>query len=98
MKAIGYKQAGPITAAEALIEVEVDQPALASHDLLVEVRGISMNPVDVKVRAEVAPEHDNKVIGYDASGVVKQVGSSVTRFKVGDEVFYARHYPARHQR
>ena len=58
-------------------------------DLLVEVRGISINPVDVKVRANVAPEKGVKVIGYDAAGVVRKVGSDVDKFKVGDEVYYS---------
>ncbi|AOY84909.1 zinc-binding alcohol dehydrogenase family protein [Moorena producens JHB] len=89
MKAIGYNQAGPITAPDALIEFETETPELGSQDLLVEVRGISVNPVDVKVRAKMAPEKGTKVIGYDAAGVVQQVGSDVSKFKVGDEVYYA---------
>ncbi|NET67237.1 MAG: zinc-binding alcohol dehydrogenase family protein [Moorea sp. SIO1G6] len=89
MKAIGYNQPGPITAPDALIEFETETPELEPHDLLVEVRGISVNPVDVKVRAKMAPEKGTKVIGYDAAGVVRQVGSDVSKFKVGDEVFYA---------
>ena len=89
MKAIGYNQAGPITAPDALIEFETETPELGPRDLLVEVRGISVNPVDVKVRANVSPERGTKVIGYDAAGVVRQVGSDVSKFKVGDEVFYA---------
>ncbi|NEP12373.1 MAG: zinc-binding alcohol dehydrogenase family protein [Symploca sp. SIO2C1] len=89
MKAIGYNQARPITAPEALIEFEAEIPELQPHDLLVEIRGISVNPVDVKVRSKMASENGTKVIGYDAAGVVQQVGSNVSKFKVGDEVFYA---------
>ncbi|TWU23409.1 Zinc-type alcohol dehydrogenase-like protein [Novipirellula galeiformis] len=89
MKAIGYNQAGPITAADSLVEFEAETPKLRPHDLLVEVRGISVNPVDVKVRENMAPETGTKVIGYDAAGVVKQIGSDVNKFKIGDEVFYA---------
>ncbi|NET58631.1 MAG: zinc-binding alcohol dehydrogenase family protein [Symploca sp. SIO2E6] len=89
MKAIGYNQAGQITALEALIEFEAETPELRSHDLLVEIRGISVNPVDVKVRSKVTPDNGTKVIGYDAAGVVQQVGSDVSKFQVGDEVFYA---------
>ena len=51
--------------------------------------GISVNPVDVKVRAMMGPDKGTKVIGYDAAGVVREVGSAVCKFKVGDEVFYA---------
>jgi len=89
MKAIGYYQTGPINAPNALIEFEAERPALEAHDLLVEVRGISMNPVDTKVRTRMAPENGTKVIGYDAAGVVREIGSQVSKFKVGDEVFYS---------
>ncbi|PZX48323.1 zinc-binding alcohol dehydrogenase family protein [Algoriphagus chordae] len=89
MKAIGYNQAGPINAPESLIEFETETPTLRAHDLLVEVRGISVNPVDVKVRASSAPVNGTKIIGYDAAGIVKKVGTSVSKFKVGDEVFYS---------
>ncbi len=92
MKAIGYKHAGPITAPDALIEFEAETPKLGPRDLLVGVRGISVNPVDVKVRSmpQLGPEKgQTKIIGYDAAGVVREVGSAVGKFKVGDEVFYA---------
>ena len=89
MKAIGYKQAGLITDKDSLIEFKAETPALRPRDLLVEVRGISVNPVDVKVRGNMSPESGTKIIGYDACGVVRQVGSDVSKFKVGDEVFYA---------
>ncbi|MEH0019014.1 MAG: zinc-binding alcohol dehydrogenase family protein [Desulfobacter sp.] len=89
MKAIGYIQAGTITAPDALIEFEAETPQPGPHDLLVEVRGISVNPVDVKVRAMMEPEKGTRVIGYDAAGIVRETGSNVTRFKPGDTVFYA---------
>ncbi len=89
MRAIGYNRAGPITADNALIEFEAEPAELAPRDLLVEVRGISVNPVDVKVRASMAADNGTKVLGYDAAGVVRQVGTAVSKFKVGDEVFYA---------
>jgi NADPH:quinone reductase len=89
MKAIGYTQAGPITAQNALFEFETEEPKLGPRDLLVEIRGMAVNPVDVKVRANVAPEKGTKVIGYDAAGIVREIGSEVCKFKVGDEVFYA---------
>ncbi len=89
MKAIGYNQAGPITAPNALIHFDAETPELGPRDLLVEVRGISVNPVDVKVRTMMGPDNGTKVIGYDAAGVVRKVGSDVSKFKVGDDVFYA---------
>lgn len=89
MKAIGYKLAGPITAQDALIEFEAKNPEIGPRDLLVEVRGISVNPVDIKVRARMSPDEGMKVIGYDAAGVVKEVGKEVRSYKIGDEVYYA---------
>lgn len=92
MKAIGYKQAGPISAPDSLIEFETHIPQHGPRDLLVEVKGVSLNPVDVKVRAmpELGPENgQTKIIGYDAAGIVKEVGSEVRLFSVGDEVFYS---------
>ena len=89
MKAIGYTNAGPITAKDALIEFETDRPKPGPRDLLVEVRGISVNPVDVKVRASAQPDGAPRILGFDAAGIVKAVGSDTTRFRPGDEVFYA---------
>ena len=90
MKAIGYAQRGPVSADEAVVEFETDDPQPEPHDLLVEVRGVSVNPVDVKVRANRPPPDDEpRILGFDAAGVVRGVGSDVTGFDVGDEVFYA---------
>ena len=89
MRAIGYTHAGPISAEDALVELEVDVPRPGPRDLLVEVHGISVNPVDVKVRANVEPDGQHRILGFDAAGIVKEVGSDVVRFSPGDEVFYA---------
>ena len=92
MKAIGYKRPAPITDHDSLVEIELDQPAVGPRDLLVEVKGVSVNPVDVKVRASAAVDPKEgvaKVLGYDAAGIVREVGSAVSLFQVGDEVFYA---------
>jgi NADPH:quinone reductase-like Zn-dependent oxidoreductase len=54
------------------------------------VEAISVNPVDVKVRASAAPEGTPyKILGWDAAGVVTEVGSESGLFKIGDEVYYA---------
>jgi zinc-binding alcohol dehydrogenase family protein len=61
------------------------------RDLLVEVKAISVNPVDTKVRASSPPPEgaEYKVLGWDAAGIVRAVGSEATLFQPGDEVFYA---------
>lgn len=89
MKAIGYTSSLPITDENALQDFELPEPQPGPRDLLVDVRAVSVNPVDVKVRARVDPAGAPKVLGYDASGVVRAVGADVTLFKPGDEVFYA---------
>lgn len=89
MRAIGYKATGPVSDANVLMEFEAEPPKLKPRDLLVEVRGVSINPVDVKVRENAQPENGMRVLGFDAAGIVKEVGPDVTYFKVGDEVFYA---------
>jgi zinc-binding alcohol dehydrogenase family protein len=89
MKAIGYRDAGPISAENSLIEFETDVPKPGPKDLLVEVRGVSVNPVDVKVRELMQPEDGPRILGFDAAGVVKAIGSDVEKFQPGDEVFYA---------
>ncbi|WP_139984262.1 zinc-binding alcohol dehydrogenase family protein [Nocardioides litoris] len=70
-----------------LADVQVDRPVAGEHDLLVEVRAVSVNPVDLKVRA--GHTEGERVLGYDAAGVVVEVGPAVTLFAPGDEVFYA---------
>ena len=90
MKAIGYRTPGPITDAAALVDIELPKPSPAGRDLLVEIRAVSVNPVDYKVRRGTAPQGDDwKVLGWDAAGVVTATGPDATRFKSGDEVFYA---------
>ena len=89
MKAIGYQKAGPITEANSLVDIDVPVPELRPHDVLVQVKGISINPVDSKIRTNVSPESGHKVIGYDACGTITAVGADVTGFQVGDDVFYA---------
>ncbi len=89
MKAIGYTHAGAISAENSLIEFEIEAPAPGANDLLVEVLGISVNPVDVKLRASQEPDGEHRILGFDAAGIVKEVGPAVTRFRPGDEVFYA---------
>jgi len=75
----------------ALADVAV--PELGPRDVLVDVRAASVNPVDTKIaqgyaraRMELAFPH---VLGRDCAGVVAALGSEVTAFKIGDEVYGA---------
>lgn len=87
--AVGYRASLPIDDPRSLEDVVVDVPELRPHDLLVEVRAASVNPVDTKVRRGRPPDDGVKVIGYDAAGTVREVGGEVTIFQPGDEVYYA---------
>ena len=90
MKAIGYYQPQPISAETALVDLDLPMPKVGPHDLLVKVEAVSVNPVDVKLRAGAKPaEGEARVLGFDAAGIVTAIGPAVTRFKVGDAVFYA---------
>ncbi|MBA1377438.1 zinc-binding alcohol dehydrogenase family protein [Pseudomonas brassicacearum] len=90
MKAIAYYQSLSITDPTSLQDIDLPAPIAGPRDLLVEVKAISVNPVDTKVRQNVQPEGGAaKVLGWDVAGVVKAVGSEVTLFKAGDKVFYA---------
>ncbi|ANI13213.1 MULTISPECIES: zinc-binding alcohol dehydrogenase family protein [Pseudomonas] len=90
MKAIGYTHSRPIDADDALLDIQLPEPTPGPRDLLVEVRAISVNPVDTKVRQRAEPAAgEYKVLGWDAAGVVRAVGSEVSLFRPGDEVFYA---------
>ena len=56
MRAVGYKHSLPIDQAEALIDLEIDKPAPQGRDLLVQVKAVSVNPVDYKVRKRADPK------------------------------------------
>lgn len=89
MRAIGYETAGPIGSRGPLVDLNIDTPEPGPRDLLVEVRAVSVNPVDIKVRTNAKPENGARILGFDGSGVVKKIGTEVTNFQIGDEVFYA---------
>jgi NADPH:quinone reductase len=93
MKAIAIRRYLPIDDVTSLIDVDLPEPVATGRDILVDVKAIAVNPVDFKVRRgkgkEDVVEDPPRVIGWDASGVVKAVGNDVTLFKVGDAVYYA---------
>ncbi len=57
------------------------------QDLLVEIKVISINLIDTKVKQSIVKDSVPKILSYDASGIVSAVGEQVSLFKVGDEVF-----------
>ena len=90
MKAVAYYQSLPSSDPLALQDIELPTPTPGPRDLLVAVHAISVNPVDTKIRSNVTPtDGQAKVLGWDVAGVVQAVGSEVSLFQVGDEVYYA---------
>jgi zinc-binding alcohol dehydrogenase family protein len=90
MKAVAYRKSLPISHVDALVDVELPESVVQGRDLLVEVKAVSVNPVDTKIRLRAEPPAGEwKVLGWDASGVVRAVGPDVTLFKPGDRVWYA---------
>jgi NADPH2:quinone reductase len=78
-----------------LVALDLPRPEPGERDLLVNVRAVSVNPVDTKVRGarhQGSASHGTGqpcVLGWDAAGVVVAKGAEVSGFSVGDEVFYA---------
>jgi zinc-binding alcohol dehydrogenase family protein len=89
MRAVAYRHSLPIDNPLALEDVELDRPEPTGRDLLVEIRAVSVNPVDSKVRHRVDPAGTPKVLGFDAAGMVVAAGPDASLFKPGDAVFYA---------
>ena len=91
MKAVGIYEHLPIEEPNSLVDLTVATPAPREHDLLVEVKAISVNPIDTKVRKRkpATDEAYPKILGWDVAGVVSEVGRNCTLFQKGDEVFYA---------
>jgi NADPH2:quinone reductase len=90
LKAIAYRRCLPSDDPDCLVDVDLPSPTAAGRDLLVRVQAVSVNPVDTKLRRNVAPaEGEARVLGFDVAGVVEAVGPEVTLFKPGQEVWYA---------
>ena len=90
MRAIAYQTPQAITADTALVDIDLPSPEPQGRDLLVEIKAVSVNPVDTKLRRNAAPADGGwRVLGFDAAGIVKAVGPDVTLFKAGDTVFYS---------
>ncbi|MBV9672592.1 MAG: zinc-binding alcohol dehydrogenase family protein [Verrucomicrobia bacterium] len=90
MKAVGLLKYLSITDPEALVDFDLPTPVPGERDLLVKVEAVSVNPIDTKVRLSgTGQEPEPRVLGWDAAGVVLKVGTEVSRFRPGDEVYYA---------
>lgn len=88
MKALGYTKAHTIDQF-SIQELVVKKPVISDLDLLVEIKAVSVNPVDTKIRQNRSGNDSSVILGWDAAGIVTEVGSKVHGFKIGDEVYYA---------
>lgn len=91
MKAVGHFLNLPLSDERALLDLTLPEPGEpAPNDLLVAVEAVSVNPVDVKLRAGLPPPAGTaRVLGWDAAGTVRAIGSAVQGFAPGDRVWYA---------
>ena len=89
MKAIAVTQHLATDNPNCFTRVEVDKPQAKGKDLLVRVKAVGVNPVDYKVRASIKEIDTPKILGWDAAGIVEEVGEDASLFEVGDEVYYA---------
>lgn len=95
MKVIELTQSGD---SENLQVTEAPNPTPQPGEVLIRVKAISINPVDVKTRKGGAlydklRSHRPLILGWDISGEVTEVGSEVSEFKAGDAVFGMVNFP-----
>lgn len=91
MKAIGAPQSLPVSDPQFLVEFDAEIPHPRPHDLIVQVKAVSVNPVDTKVRKSLGETAQTppRILGFDAAGIVTAIGESVSGLFPGDEVFYS---------
>jgi NADPH:quinone reductase-like Zn-dependent oxidoreductase len=100
MRAVVYERYGP---PEVLHLQQVARPVPSDDEVLVKVRATTVTRTDTGLRSAeffisrfvtgiLRPR--NRTLGFEFSGVVEAIGSAVTGFKVGDQVFGARQYGA----
>lgn len=96
MKAILLQEAGGV---ELLKLANIPQPVIKENEVLVKTKAVSINPVDVKARANsktldwLFGVQRPVILGWDVSGEVVATGSGITKFKKGDAVFGMIHFP-----
>jgi zinc-binding alcohol dehydrogenase family protein len=90
MRAIGNFAPGQSDCERDLREIDAQVPVPGPRDLLVQAKAISLNPVDICIRAAGAPANGNaQGLGWDVTGRVMSIGCDVRDFREGDPVFYA---------
>ncbi|TXD37461.1 NAD(P)-dependent alcohol dehydrogenase [Lujinxingia vulgaris] len=89
MKAVTLQGYGDVS--KLMLVDDAPEPACAPNQVVIKVAAASLNPLDTKTRNGelrwLAPRNFPLILGNDASGTIVRVGSEVTDFEVGDEVF-----------
>jgi NADPH:quinone reductase-like Zn-dependent oxidoreductase len=88
MKAVVIREYG---SADVLRYEEVEAPIIKPDELLVKVHAAGVNPVDWKIRKGmlkiITGNNFPMILGFDLAGIVLEVGSQVSGFQVGDEIY-----------
>lgn len=85
MRALLLKEYG---GPEKLSLADVDRPEPAAGQLLVKIAAASVNPIDLKIREglPIGPAMP-AILGCDFAGTIAAIGSGVTGFRIGEEVY-----------
>lgn len=99
MRAIYLASPGGV---EGLVLSDLPVPQIKDHEVLLQVKAISINPVDTKVRKNsyiletvlaIKPDEHPVILGWDISGIISSTGAAVKDFRPGDEVFGTVNFP-----
>jgi len=94
-KAWAYYEQGPLTETLQQITIPVDTQ-LGPNEVIVEIKSVALNPVDIQTGnipqwianwVLFAGQNKAKIPANDFSGIIYKIGSNVTKYKIGDEVF-----------
>jgi NADPH2:quinone reductase len=97
MKAILMTSAGD---PDVLKLADIPEPTIqAPTELLVRLKAAGINPIDTKLRSRGTfhPDRLPSILGCDGAGIVEAIGADVTKFKVGDEVYFCNGGLGAHQ-
>jgi NADPH:quinone reductase-like Zn-dependent oxidoreductase len=90
MKAIQYTGYGK---SNVLQLNDIEKPELKEDEVLIKISATTVNPLDIKIRSgqmqHLMPVRFPYIPGMDIAGTVERIGSQVTRFEVGDQVYAA---------
>ncbi len=91
MKAIQYTAFG---GSDVIHLNEIEVPTITDNEVLIKAAAVTVNPADIKFRTgsfqQRMPIQLPFIPGLDVAGTVLAVGSQITRFKVGDQVYGGR--------